>query len=107
MSMMPVEPILAFALVASSPMPVIRVDDASPISCLSSEETRDAVAEGRVMQPAEASRHARHAAPGEVVRIRLCRQGDDFVYVVTTLKRDGRVARVTLEGQSGKIATIR
>uniref|UniRef100_A0A9E7ZPH6 PepSY domain-containing protein n=1 Tax=Bosea sp. NBC_00436 TaxID=2969620 RepID=A0A9E7ZPH6_9HYPH len=107
MSMMPVEPILALALIASSPMPIIRVDDASPISCLSSEETRDAVAEGRVMQPAEASRHARHAAPGEVVRIRLCRQGDDFVYVVTTLKRDGRVARVTLEGQSGKIATIR
>ena len=88
MSMMPVEPILAFALIASSPMPVIRVDDATPISCLSSEETR-------------------HAAPGEVVRIRLCRQGEDFVYVVTTLKRDGRVARVTLEGQSGKIATIR
>ena len=52
MSMMPVEPILAFALIASSPMPVIRVDDATPISCLSSEETRDAVAEGRVMQPA-------------------------------------------------------
>ena len=50
---------------------------------------------------------ASYAYPGEVVRIRLCRQGDDFVYVVTTLKRDGRVARVTLEGQSGKIATIR
>lgn len=107
MSMMPVEPILAFALMTSPPMPIIRVDDATPMSCLSSDETRDAVADGRVMQPAEASRHARHAAPGEVVRIRLCRQGDDFVYVVTTLKRDGRVARVTLEGQSGKIATIR
>lgn len=107
MSMMPIEPILAFALMTSAPMPIIRVDDATPMSCLSSDETRDAVAEGRVMQPAEASRHARHAAPGEVVRIRLCRQGDEFVYVVTTLKRDGRVARVTLEGQSGKIATIR
>jgi hypothetical protein len=29
------------------------------------------------------------------------------VYVVTTLKRDGKVARVTLEGQSGKVAAIR
>jgi uncharacterized membrane protein YkoI len=105
--MMPVEPILAFALMASSPMPIVRVDDAAPMSCLSSDETRDVVADGRVIQPAEASRHARRAAPGEVVRIRLCRQGEDFVYVVTTLKRDGRVARVTLEGQSGKIATIR
>lgn len=107
MTMMPVEPVLAFALLASSPAPIVRVDDPTPISCLSSDEMRDAVADGRVIQPAEASRHARHAAPGEVVRIRLCRQGDEFVYVVTTLKRDGKVARVTLEGQSGKVATIR
>jgi uncharacterized membrane protein YkoI len=106
MSMMPVEPIFALALLAA-PLPIIRVDDPTPISCLSAEEMREAVADGRVIQPAQASRHARTAAPGEVLRIRLCRQGEEYVYVVTTLKRDGRVARVTLEGQSGKVATIR
>lgn len=106
MSMMPVEPIFAFALLAA-PLPIVQIDNQAPIACLSADETREAVAEGRVMQPAQASRHARHAAPGEVLRISLCRQGDEFVYVVTTMKRDGRVARVTLEGQSGKIATIR
>lgn len=104
---MPVEPLLAFALLASQPALVLRVDDPTPVSCLSSEETRDAVTEGKVIQPAEASRNARHAAPGEVLRIRLCRQGEEYVYLVTTMKRDGRVARVTLEGQSGKVATVR
>jgi uncharacterized membrane protein YkoI len=104
--MMPVEPILALVLLASSP-PVVRTDNPAPMSCLSQEETRDAVSEGRVIEPVQASRRARSAAPGEVVRISLCRQGDGFVYVVTTLKRDGRVARVTLEGQSGKVSTIR
>ncbi len=106
MSIMPVETFLALSLLAN-PLPIHRIDNPEPISCLSADETRDAVAEGRVIQPAQASRHARQAAPGEVVRIRLCRQGDDYVYVVTTLKRDGRVARVTLEGQSGKVGTIR
>jgi uncharacterized membrane protein YkoI len=106
MSMMPVEPIFALVLM-TAPLPVVRIDDPTPISCLSAEEMREAVSEGRVIEPVQASRRARSAAPGEVVRIRLCRQGDDFVYVVTTLKRDGRVARVTLEGQSGKVATIR
>jgi uncharacterized membrane protein YkoI len=106
MLMMPVEPIFALALLAM-PLPIVPIDSQDPISCLSADETRDAVADGRVIQPALASRHARQAAPGEVVRIRLCRQGEDYVYVVTTLKRDGRVARVTLEGQSGKVATIR
>lgn len=104
--MMPLEPIFALALLAA-PLPIVQVDNQVPIACLSADETREAVAEGRVMQPAQASRHARNAAPGEVVRISLCRQGEDFVYVVTTLRRNGRVARVTLEGQSGKVATIR
>ncbi|MDP3255816.1 MAG: hypothetical protein Q8S58_12465 [Bosea sp. (in: a-proteobacteria)] len=103
---MPVETVLALSLLAA-PLPILRIDNPEPISCLSADETRDAVADGRVIQPAQASRHARQAAPGEVVRIRLCRQGDEYVYVVTTLKRDGRVARVTLEGQSGKVGTIR
>ncbi len=106
MSMMSVETILTLALLAM-PLPIVQIDSQEPIACLSADETRDAVADGRVMQPVEASRHARQAAPGEVVRIRLCRQGHDYVYVVTTLKRDGRVARVTLEGLSGKVATIR
>ena len=100
---------LTFVLtLTAAPLPVIAADDAGPaISCLSGDELREAVGEGRVIQPVEASRHAKQAAPGEVLRIRLCRQGDDFVYIVTTLKRDGRVARVTLEGQSGKVETVR
>jgi uncharacterized membrane protein YkoI len=106
MSMMPVETILALTLL-TQPLPIVQIDSQEPISCLSADEMREAVADGRVMQPAQASRYARNAAPGEVVRIRLCRQGDEYVYVVTTLKRDGRVARVTLEGQSGKVSTIR
>ncbi len=106
MSMMPVEHILALTLLAA-PLPIVPIDDPAPITCLSAQEMREAVLDGRVIEPVQASRHARSAAPGEVVRIRLCRQGEEFIYVVTTLKRDGRVARVTLEGQSGKVATIR
>lgn len=108
MAMMPLDPNVAIlALVIATASPVESVDSPQPISCLSAEETREAVSDGRVMQPAAASRHAREAAPGEVLRIRLCRQGDEFVYVVTTMKRDGRVARVTLDGASGKVADIR
>ena len=96
-----------FAMLTLVASPVIPADTSQPIACLSASETRDAVSDGKVMQPAAASRHAREAAPGEVVRIRLCRLGDDYVYVVTALKRDGRVARVTLGGHSGKVAAIR
>jgi uncharacterized membrane protein YkoI len=95
------------ALVTAAASPVVTVDSAQPISCLSQQETREVVSGGKVMQPAAALRHARDAAPGEVLRIRLCRQGEDLIYVVTTMKRDGRVARVTLDGHSGAVADIR
>lgn len=98
---------IATALLAA-PLPVAPVDaEDAPIACLSAEETREAVAGGHVMQPVLASRRALDAVPGEVVRISLCRQGEDFVYVVTTLKRDGKVARVTLDGHSGKVSAVR
>lgn len=108
MTMMLLDPNAAIlALVTAAASPVVTADSAPPISCLSAQETREAVSDGKVMQPTAASRHAREAAPGEVLRIRLCRQGDEFVYVVTTMKRNGRVARVTLDGASGKVADIR
>lgn len=108
MAMMLLDPNVAIlALVTATASPVETVDAPQAISCLSAQETREAVSDGKVIQPAVASRHAREAAPGEVLRIRLCRQGDEFVYVVTTMKRDGRVARVTLDGASGKVADIR
>jgi uncharacterized membrane protein YkoI len=108
MAMMLLDPNVAIlALVTATASPVEPVDSPQPISCQSAQETREAVSDGKVMQPAAASKHAREAAPGEVLRIRLCRQGDEFVYVVTTMKRDGRVARVTLDGASGKVADIR
>ena len=104
MSTMPFETVIALSDCCSPPLPIVTIDNPEPIACLSADETRDAVAEGRVIQPLPGlAPCARQAAPGEVVRIRLCRQGDEYVYVVTTLKRDGRVARVTLEGHSGKV----
>jgi uncharacterized membrane protein YkoI len=79
----------------------------SALVCLSQDETRDAVLARHVVDPAQASRHAREAAAGEVVRIRLCRQGEELFYLVTTLKRDGRVSRVMVEGNSGRVSTVR
>ncbi|MGL4975206.1 MAG: PepSY domain-containing protein [Bosea sp. (in: a-proteobacteria)] len=99
--------IYALAAMLLSSLPVSAAAETSALVCLSQEETRDAVSGRHVVDPAQASRHARDAASGEVVRIRLCRQGDELFYLVTTLKRDGRVSRVMVEGNSGKVSTVR
>jgi uncharacterized membrane protein YkoI len=73
--------------------------------CLSSEETRTAMQEHRLISMVTASRSASAASDGEVLRARLCRVGETHVYVISALRRDGKVMHVTVDAVSGAIVT--
>jgi hypothetical protein len=75
----------------------------SPQACLSQAETRHAVSQKAVVAPALAIRVAARAAGGRVLRASLCRLDDRLAYQITTLHRDGRISRVTVDGASGKV----
>jgi uncharacterized membrane protein YkoI len=75
--------------------------------CLTQDQMREAVSTGLAIQPGGASRTAQFTSGGEVVRIRLCQGDGQLYYHVTLLKRDGRVGHVTIEGGSGKVASVR
>ena len=87
-------------------LPVLPADSVPPV-CLSADETHGAVNAQEAVPPAEAHRQARAAAPGDILRLRLCREEGVLLYQVTVLKRDGRVARVTIEAVSGKVSAVR
>ena len=76
-------------------------------ACLSGPDMRRAISAQHAVQPDVALRSARAAAPGDVVRMRLCRDDADLVYLVTTVMKDGRVHRVTVEAKSGKVTVVR
>jgi uncharacterized membrane protein YkoI len=96
-----------FAVALSMPaLPVARIDSA-PNACLTADEMHGAVNANEAVPPALAHRHAREAAQGDILRMRLCREDGVLMYLVTVLKRDGRVARVTIEAVSGKVAAVR
>lgn len=102
--------IAALFLVAMSldaPVVPVTVVDSVPNACLSAEETHDAVGARLAVAPTMAHRHAREAVAGEILRMRLCRIDGALVYQVTVLRRDGRVARVSVEAASGKVAEVR
>jgi len=73
-------------------------------SCLSKAEQRAAVASHRAVPLAHAikSLHGHHRGV-EIVRARLCRQGDRLAYVLTLLARNGKVTRATVDAASGKV----
>jgi uncharacterized membrane protein YkoI len=98
---------LVIATVALAAL-IVTADARSPaLVCLDQKATREAVASGRVVAPAVALKAARAASGGEAVRARLCHSDSRLVYVVTSLRRDGRVRRIHVDAASGRVTRAR
>jgi len=94
---------LALVVLAAGPVAAAEAD-----GCLSQEQRRAAVATHRAIPLARAVHNLRVHAPGaEVVRARLCHHGDDLVYVLTVLARDGKVTRTSVDAASGALVERR
>ncbi|MGH6798963.1 MAG: PepSY domain-containing protein [Roseiarcus sp.] len=73
--------------------------------CLNAAETREMVKSRRLLEPFAALKFAGAQRKAEALSARLCRTGDDFVYEITLLHRDGRLVHVEMEAATGKIAS--
>ena len=68
--------------------------------CFGQAETREKIAQRRLADPVRAMRAGR--AEGEALRTRLCRwKGDELLYEVYVLRRDGHVVRLYMNAQNG------
>ena len=70
--------------------------------CLNAAETRETVKSRRLLEPFAALKFAAAQRKAEALSARLCRAGDDFVYEITLLHRDGRLVHVEMEAATGK-----
>ncbi len=72
-------------------------------SCLTAPEVRELVDKAEVVPAARAIHAARTARPGEVVKVRLCRQDGSLLYLVTILAKDGKIRILEVDGRSGTL----
>jgi hypothetical protein len=77
---------------------------AKPV-CLNAAETREMVKSRHLLEPFAALKFAGAQHKAEALSGRLCRSGDDFIYEITLLHRDGRLVHVEMEAATGKIAS--
>ena len=92
------------AFVLALQAPALMPASAAPrLHCLSRNEQRAAIADGRAVSLATARRNLRARVAGELVRARLCQQGDRLVYLLTVLPRDGKVRNVTIDAGNGTV----
>jgi hypothetical protein len=74
-------------------------------ACLNAAETRETVKTRRLLEPFAALKFASAQRKAEALSAKLCRTGEDFVYEITLLLRDGRLVHVDMEAGTGKIAS--
>jgi hypothetical protein len=94
--------LLGLLAVSALSGPVLATE-ASENACLNKAEQRAAVAAKKAIPLGQAMKSLReHRKHSEVVRARLCRQGEKLVYVLTLLGRSGKVVSATVDAANGE-----
>lgn len=70
--------------------------------CLTAAETREEVKARRLLEPFAALKFAAAQRKAEALSAKLCHSGDEFIYEITLLHRDGRLVHVQIDAGTGK-----
>jgi len=73
------------------------------LTCLNAADTREQVKAHKLIEPYAALKFAAHERKAEALSAKLCMSGDDFIYEITLLHRDGRLNHVQMEAGTGKL----
>lgn len=104
---MPVLPRLSLVLLLGLAAFPAQAADVPRQACLSKAEQRAAVASHKAIPLAKALKARTRVRHGDVVRARLCQDGDRLVYVLTLLGRSGKVITATVDAASGEPVSAR
>ncbi len=92
---------------AAVPAPAVETDTHPKHTCLAQSETREEIHERHLLEPFAALKTASAQLKAEALKIRLCRTGDEFVYEIALLHRDGRYVHVVMNAATGKLIETR
>lgn len=70
--------------------------------CMSASETREEIKTRHLIEPFAALKSAQAQYKAEPLSARLCHVGDEYVYEIALLHRDGRFVHVSMNAVTGK-----
>ncbi|MCC0002447.1 MAG: PepSY domain-containing protein [Methylobacteriaceae bacterium] len=82
-------------------------DDNRPVperACFSAPETREKILANGLADPFALLRAQAAEQRAEAIAVKLCRQGDVYVYEIDLLRRDGRLIHSRVDARSGRPA---
>ena len=75
--------------------------------CLPPSETREEIKTHRLLEPFAALKSAATQFKAEALSAKLCRNGDELVYEIALLHRDGQLVHVVTNAATGKVISVR
>ena len=99
----------AVALAVAAPARAAEAEARASIRaiCMAPGETREAVKLHRLIEPFAALKSAQAQYKGEPLTARLCRLGDEYIYEIALLRRDGRYVHAVMNAATGKWLEVR
>ncbi len=73
------------------------------VTCLNASDTRDQVKAHKLIEPYAALKSAAQQRKAEALSARLCVSGDEYIYEITLLHRDGRLIHIQMEAGTGRL----
>ena len=95
------------ALALSAAGGAVAQDDNRPVperACFSAPETREKILANGLADPFALLRSQAAEQRAEPIAVKLCRQGDAYVYEIDLLRRDGRLIHSRVDARSGRPA---
>jgi len=74
-------------------------------ACLPPSETREEIKARHFVEPFAVLRSAAAQFKAEALSAKLCRLGDEFVYEIRLLHRDGRLVKVVMNAATGRLVS--
>jgi hypothetical protein len=97
---------LVLACCAASPAETTNAAPAPPI-CLNGDQTREEIAAHRLLQPFTALKSASATIKAEPLSAKLCKFGEEYIYEITLLHRNGRVIHLVRDAATGDMVNSR
>ena len=76
-------------------------------ACVGLGQARPLVQAGTIVPLMSALGAARRSTKGEMIAGSLCGSAGNYRYVVTFLRTDGRVIRVTIDARTGEVVSVK
>ena len=76
-------------------------------ACLPPSEAREEIKARHFLEPFAVLRSAAAQFKAEALSAKLCRLGDEFVYEIALLRRDGRLVHAVMNAATGKLIGAR